>query len=288
MRITNVNKLPAGFVNACVSNHVRDDSHYSVTELLKGTCEIALSRVRGEEATQDVSDMVWAIFGSATHSILEQGAKEGTLAEHKMAYEILPGIYWTGICDLYDPETNTIEDFKTASVWKFKMKDFQDWRDQLRDYCCLLQLCDGIRCRHARIVALLKDHSKTEVQRDSQYPPLPCQTVEFDFTDEEIERRPVEVQDKIAAVSEAVRKLKTGGDIEPCSESERWARPSKFAVMKQGRKSAVRLLDSKEEAEKMAGELGKGYSVEHRPGFNTKCNGFCLYKEWCPLFKEGK
>lgn len=287
MKLTNVNNLPAGFVAACESHqHERGENLFSVTELLKGECEMSLSRVHGAEATQDVADMVWAIFGTATHSILEQGAKEGTLAEHKMRYEIMPGFFWTGICDLYDPSTQTVEDFKTASIWKFKMGDYQDWHDQLRDYCCLLELCDGIRCRHGRIIALLKDHSKTDASRDSQYPQLPCQTVEFNFSDEEIAARPDQVKAKILAVNDAVRRLRSGERITPCSEAERWAKPMKWAVMKEGRKSAVRLLDRQEEADVMASNLGKGHFVEQRPGVNTKCDNYCLYKAWCPLFKE--
>jgi hypothetical protein len=73
--------------------------------------------------------------------------------------------------------------------------------------------------------------------------------------------------------------------IPACSPEERWDRPSKYAVMKTGRKTAVRLLDEYKAAEEMAAELVSGHYVEHRPGESVKCQSFCLCREFCDYYQ---
>jgi len=56
--------------------------------------------------------------------------------------------------------------------------------------------------------------------------------------------------------------------------------------MKDGRKSAVRLYDSKEEAEKRAKNEGEKFYVEHRPGEDSKCLGYCSACEFCSHYRD--
>ena len=74
-------------------------------------------------------------------------------------------------------------------------------------------------------------------------------------------------------------------DIPPCTSEERWEKPTKFAVMKEGRKSAVRVLETQEDAEKLAGELGKNHSVQIRPGESTRCAEYCSAADYCNYYK---
>ncbi|MFR3452256.1 MAG: hypothetical protein ACLTSX_12620 [Collinsella sp.] len=75
MNLTNSLNLPRPFVSAAESDYKYTPKRYSVTALLKGTREAILQRRHDDEITQDVADMVWAVFGSAVHQIL-QNAKE--------------------------------------------------------------------------------------------------------------------------------------------------------------------------------------------------------------------
>ena len=54
--------------------------------------------------------------------------------------------------------------------------------------------------------------------------------------------------------------------IPECTEQERWAKKDVFAVKKEGRKTAVKLFDTQEEAEAKIAELGKGHYLEIRKG----------------------
>ena len=66
-----------------------------------------------------------------------------------------------------------------------------------------------------------------------------------------------------------------------CNEKERWQTESKYAAMKKGRKSALRLCDTEEEAKAIAG----CEYVEYRPGVNRKCEDYCNCKNFCPFYK---
>ena len=75
-------------------------------------------------------------------------------------------------------------------------------------------------------------------------------------------------------------------DIEPCSAEERWADDEKWAVMKNGRKTAIKLFDNSADADAMAGEMGNAYYVEHRPAISRKCGDYCACKEFCNFYKN--
>jgi hypothetical protein len=74
-------------------------------------------------------------------------------------------------------------------------------------------------------------------------------------------------------------------DIPPCSPDERWAKPTKYAVMKAGNKRAVRVMETMEEAEKLAADLGKNHYTETRPGESTRCMDYCSCCEFCNFFR---
>ena len=174
MIITNKLGLPQPFVSAVEKDYEYKEKRYSVTSLLKGTREAILQRRHDDEIEADVSDMVWAIFGTATHSILESAQESASqLKENKVEWELPNGYTLSGVFDLYDDETKTVTDYKTASVWKVKFgcgpdwkpkggaAEFEDWRTQTLIYCLMLRKI-GFDARRGQVVALLKDHSKTK------------------------------------------------------------------------------------------------------------------------------
>ncbi|MDD5833777.1 MAG: DUF2188 domain-containing protein, partial [Treponema berlinense] len=77
-------------------------------------------------------------------------------------------------------------------------------------------------------------------------------------------------------------------DIEPCTAEERWADPETYAVMKNGRKSAVRVFTTLIDAENCAGELGNSHYVETRPAVSRKCGKYCLCKDFCSFYRGNK
>ena len=70
-----------------------------------------------------------------------------------------------------------------------------------------------------------------------------------------------------------------------CTPEERFNSGDKFAVMKKGRKTALRVLDSMEDAKYWMAANGGDY-IETRRGEDRKCQDYCSVCEFCNYYKE--
>lgn len=283
MKITNRAGLPAPFVRMAESDYEAKPKRYSVTTLLKPVREILLKRRYDKEIEQDCSDMIWLLFGQAVHSILEKYADgESEFAEEFLTVKLENGYTISGIIDLYDMKRKAVVDYKTASAWKVIYKDFEDWRKQGLMYAWLLRK-NGLPCEKIEFYAILKDHSKTDAKFKPDYPKTPVQKVEFAVTDESIAEIDKFINDKIAEL--AKYEEAPDSELPLCSAEDRWNSGDKFAVMKKGRKNALRVLDSMEEAEAWKAENG-GDEIEVRKGTDKKCVDYCLCCTKCEYWQS--
>lgn len=281
MIVTNKMNLPEALVKAVTTRRHNEPGSLSATTLLNGTKQILLTDRHWDQLEDDVSDRFWAIFGTAVHALLEhEGTNEFT--EEKMSFD-MDGITITGRIDNYDMLAGTITDYKTASVWKIKFRNFEDWHQQGMIYAWLLNK-NQFRTRRCQFIAILKDHSKTDARREAGYPQGPVYVYEYAVTDQGLSAINTYIKDKIAEYKRC-RDL-ADDDIPPCSPEERWAKPTKYAVQKEGRKTAIRVMNTLEEAEKLAADLGKNHYVETRPGESVRCQGYCVCCEFCNFYRE--
>ena len=280
MKVTNRLHLPEAFVKAVSVERHNKSGCYSATTLNKGTKEIILQERHWDEFTVDAADSVWATFGTAVHAIMEK-YEDGNFHEEKFDIAVSKSRV-TGVVDSYDMERGIINDWKTASVYKIMKGDFPDWYKQGMTYAWLLKQ-NGLDVRRCRFIALLKDHSMTKAKTDHTYPQSPVFVYEFEVTPEELEQAGERIVAKVKAIEAA--ETQADDDIEPCTAEERWADGEKWAVMKNGRKTAVRVFDTEIDAENCAGELGNSHYVEHRPAVSRKCGDYCLCKDFCSFYK---
>jgi hypothetical protein len=282
MKITNKLGLPEAFVQMAQSDYKPTPKRYSATALLKGVREVILERRHGDEIEQDVSDMIWLLFGTAVHSILERQA-EGT-AEFKETYVEMPvgDCKVSGRFDLYDADTQTITDYKTCSVWKVVKKDYEDWRKQLLIYAAIMNYT-GFPVKHGQIVAMMKDHSKSKAKFDSTYPQLPVQVIKFDFSKADFDQINAFIAMRIGEIREA--ETLPDNELPICTPAERYNDGDKFAVMKKGRKTALRVLNSREEAEQWMQDNG-GDFIQYRAGEDKKCKDYCSACQFCNYYRE--
>lgn len=282
MKITNKLGLPQPFITLAEQDYDCADNEYRVTSLLKGVRETILERRHKDEIEQDVSNMVWMLFGTAVHGILEnQQEGKDELKEERIKVNIGDYIL-SGKFDLYNDETKTVTDYKTASVWKIIHGDYTDWHRQLLIYCYMLQKT-GFNACNGEIVAFLKDHSKSKAKFDKNYPQFPVQTVKFSFSDADFAECETWLNDKFAEIAKAE---KLSDDKLPlCTLKERFNNGDKFAVKKKGRKTALRILDSMEDAAEWMEKNG-GDSIELREGEDKKCIDYCSACEFCNYYKE--
>lgn len=284
MQLTNDLKLPQPFVDAVSSEYRYKDKRYSVTSILKGTREAILQRRHQNEITQDVADMIWLIFGTAVHSILENSKETDTqLKENWVSREMPNGYELSGIFDLYDDATGTVTDYKTATTWKVIYDEWDDYKKQLLCYCWILRGM-GFNAHRGEIVAMLKDHSKTKAKRERNYPKHPVYIKSFEFTDADFDNLEEWLFAKFREIEEAENL--PDDELPLCSPEERWAKPDTWAVKKIGNKRALKVHSSLENAEKHLEQLGDKYEIEYRPGADSKCEEYCSCCEWCSYWKE--
>jgi hypothetical protein len=278
MIITNSQNLPSAFVEMARSDYIFADNEYRVTSLLKGIRETILERRYHDKIEQDVADMIWLLFGTAVHSVLErQQERADEIKEERLKVPVGEYIL-SGQFDLYSGETLKITDYKTCSVWKVIFGDFEDWRRQLLIYSWMMKSI-GFPVKRAEAVALMKDHSKRDAKRKADYPKLPVKVVSFEFGEQDFQ----EIEEWLIAKFAEIKHAETLPDDELplCTPDERFNSGDKFAVMNKGRKTALRVLDSQDDAERWMAVNGKGDYIEVRPGEDKKCIDYCRVSAFC-------
>ena len=282
MKITNKLGLPQALVNMAKQEYECEENKYRVTSLLKGTREAILERRHQHEIEQDVSDMIWLLFGTAVHSVLEHHeVGEHEVKEHRLKVPIGDYIL-SGQFDLYNAKTKTVTDYKTCSVWKVIFSDYEDWNQQLLIYSYMLKT-KGYDVKQGEIIALMKDHSKAQAKRKKDYPKLPVKKLTFEFTEQDFLDIEEWLKEKFAEISE-VEKL-PDSELPLCTPEERFNSGDKFAVMKKGRKTALRVLDSHEDAMEWM-QNNSGDFIQIRPGEDKKCEDYCSACEFCNYYQE--
>lgn len=291
--ITNELNLPQPFVDAATSHHEYKPNRYSVTEVLGGTCEAVLKRRHAGEGEEDVADSVWRIFGTAVHKVLQEAeATESQLQENWLSVEIeglFPKYELSGVFDLYDDSTGTVTDYKTCSVWKLQVGDFDDWRRQTLMYCWMLQQA-GFDAWNGEVVAIMRDHSVRKAKTERDYPKHPVMRISWHFSDKDMREIEERIYDWFHFAH--MQEYRPDDELEPCSPEGRWHKPDKWAVKKKGRKTAVRVYESEKDARIRAMEENKKadsndlYYVEFREGEDTRCQSYCSVAQFCPYGRK--
>lgn len=280
MKLLNSMNLPQAFCNAVNLERHNEKGCFSATTLLKGTTSTILTDRHFDEIEVDVADCVWQIWGTAVHKIFEDSGIDG-LKEERFEVPVSHSKV-TGRVDLFDERNGILYDWKTASTFKITFNDFSDWKKQGLIYAWLMKQ-NGIEVKKCRFIALLKDHSKSKAKTDSSYPQLPVYNYEFEVTEEELAEIENFIKTRIAELEKA--ELIPDEELPPCSEEERWHQKGKVAVMKEGRKTAIKLFDTKEEAEQNMKTLGGTY-LEERKGCDRRCSEYCNCNTFCPYYKK--
>jgi len=282
MVINNRLNLPEAIVKAVSTElHNKSDKELSATTLLKGIKEIILERRHWKELTDDAADRIWAVWGEAVHALLQTESKD-EFAECDLSKNI-GDIVITGRIDNYNMEAGIITDYKTASVWKILVGDFEDWKMQGIIYSWLLSQ-NGFKIEKCRFIAILKDHSKSKAKYDSNYPQSPVFIYEFQVTKALLDEAEAFINKRIAEYLQ--NKDKADDDIPPCTDKERWASETTYAVMKTGNKKAVKVCSTAVEARQKSEQLGAAYYVQTRPGISKKCSDYCICKDHCNFYNN--
>lgn len=289
MEITNNYNLPEPLYRAICNDKYRHRGFISTTAIIDAPQIRCLKFKHKDELKEDAINMVWALFGSANHHIIELGAEgcDDYISELKLECESL-GKILSGTSDLYDKKTKTVYDYKVTSVWSIVFnQDHWQWEAQLNIYAYMMRQL-GYEVENIKIIAILKDWKQSEVERNystGTYPPKQIEEVDIKVYSDKAMRKYIDKRMQMHLDAEA-------GDIPECNEKERWARPSTYAVKDPKKKRALKVCDNEKDAEDHKDALiEKGRTdilVEVRKGINARCEGFCSVAPFCEQFKKLK
>ena len=281
MKLTNIHNIPETFVNVLKRpTYSKGKANLSATQLLNSPKIVALTKKFEDEIEQDVSDMVWSIFGTAIHGVLEHGKDDNHIVEERLHAEI-GGWKISGAVDLQivtGENTVSIRDYKTTSAWAV-MNEKIEWEQQLNIYAWLVEANKRVVVDSLGIVAIIRDWSRREAAKNEDYPQSPVKELPIKLWS--YEDRQNFIEDRLVAHSEAEFALDADEDLPDCTPEEMWEKPSVWAVRKVGNVRAKSLHNTEEEANAALEAAGKGFEIEYRPGERTRCANFCPVSNWC-------
>lgn len=249
--------------------------HFRVTELIRPIQQVVLQRHHYNDAEVDVMDIMNAFEGSATHEFLHKFGDVDALQEELVEVEVA-GYKLRGVPDYY--KNRKIADWKKCSVWSYiNRSNIKEWTDQLNFYAFMYESL-GFPVNSLEIIALFKDWSATKARFGDDYPKtrsvvVPLERYSLDKTREMLENR-------ITSLATHLKEYPTM-PLPQCTPEERWEKPTVYAVMKEGRKSAVKLHETEDAMLNHIRELGKKHYPEIRPGERTRCLDWCSAAPFC-------
>lgn len=272
--MTNKHNLPEPLLRA-VQAHEHKGGFLSASQTTKSVRQYWLEKRHASEIEEDVSEMIWALLGTACHYILHKADTAETLTEQYLSADIA-GEKVTGTADLY--HAGVITDYKVTSVWSVIYKSsFADWEAQLNMYAFLYRKA-GFPVNKLEIVTILRDWQKSKSHEDT-YPPIQVQSIDIPLWT--AEQQEAYLTECIARLQEHRQTVDV--DLPECTPAELWQEADKYAVMKKGRKSALRLLDSEAEAQAWMANNG-GDTIVKRTGKPKRCE-YCRARDFCNQYK---
>ena len=286
MKLTNKFDLPQTFINVIKRpTYTKGDSHISVTELLNSPQIVSLKHKHWDDLEQDASEMVWQLFGSAVHKVLEHGKDSHHVIEERL-YTKLDGWTLSGQMDLQEvePDGIIISDYKVTGAWAV-MNEKQDWHNQLNVYAWLIERCKNVPVKAAKIVAIVRDWTAREAQTKDGYPQSPVAVIDIPLWPSEA--REAYVKSRLSKHNDAYFALQLDDDMPECSSDEMWERPTTYALIKTGNVRAKSVHPTLEEANAAFTSLkdSKGYTVEVREGERVRCKSYCQVANFCKQYK---
>ena len=285
MKLTNKFNIPQTFVNVLERpTYTKGKAHLSVTQLINSPKIVALTQKFDADLEQDVSDMVWSIFGTAIHGVLEHGKDENHIVEERL-HATLDGWRISGAIDLQikDDAGLSIRDYKTTSAWGV-MNEKVEWEQQLNIYAWLVETVKKTPIIDIGIVAIIRDWSRRDAAKNENYPPAPVKEIPIRLWT--YEEQTTYIKHRIGLHSACEFAMETDEDLPPCTPDEMWERPTTWAIKKVGGVRAKSVHDTEESMLKALEIAGPAYEIEVRPGSRIRCESFCPVNTYCQQWRD--
>ncbi|MEQ1665890.1 MAG: hypothetical protein ABL927_10995 [Bdellovibrionales bacterium] len=277
MIFTNKHNLPDGIVNAVKNDsYTKGESDYSATGLLKPARQSALQSQHHDEIEEDVSDRIWSLLGQSIHTICERG-NVSDLVE-KRFFAKFGNKTVSAQIDSLGMKSGILTDYKTTTVYKAKPNQAADpdWTAQLNIQLELMRR-NGLDASQLQIIAILRDWSKNKARQEENYAPLNVAVIPIEMWPREKTVAFIEMR---IALHEAAK-----SNLPECSDDERWAKPSVFAVVK-GKRAINGGVQFSEDAAQSLCAKNPGTRVEFRQGESMRCELYCSVNKFCSQYQK--
>jgi hypothetical protein len=284
MKITNKFNLPDAIMRlAQKPSYSKGAAHLSVTEMMNSPQISIMRRKYDDQIEVDVSTLVFSMYGTAFHNMLEKHPGPNDIVEERL-YAEFDGWHISGAIDVQTVTEAGIEitDWKTVGVWAVQNPK-PEWEQQLNVYAWLVEYLKATPVTKLSIVAILKDFKQQEADTRANYPASSIITIDIPLWS--MERREEYIRERIHAHSEARFAEETGAVLPPCTSEEMWEKETVYALKKDKAVRAKSLHASMEEAEAALEEAGKGFYIETRPGERTRCKSYCQVSKFCKQYQ---
>ena len=279
MKLTNLYGIPEAF-QRFEEAHPYDPgpANISVTSLIDSPQIRRLRREHAEDISEDVSDRIYAILGTAVHAILEDGAAPDQIVEERLFAEF-SGQMISGQIDLQTPRKNgdrVLSDYKTASAAtvQFNPEGKDAWVKQLNCYAAIAR-ANGIGVQGLEVVAVLRDWTKSRASRSVAYPQHPVVTI------------PIEMWTTHKCVDFINRRLSLhADDAAECTPEDRWSRGGKVKAFEHNldgtlRKRATRVFPTMTDAQMWSLSQSKDIELIAEDTTFTRCEQYCAVAPFC-------
>ena len=296
MKITNRSNLPKVIERAVINDpYDSSGSNISTTRLIAPPRIRVLEMRNWDLIEDDVSNRIFSLLGQSVHHILERSKLKVDLAERRLFYKddkITNGWTLSGQFDLLSRQGD-LTDFKVTSAWAAfdaltNGKD--EWENQLNvlDFLCrknqktLTRYKKEVKVKSLNIMAILRDWSKLKVMQSDNYPRKQVVMIPIRRWSEEEQENYVQARIKLHQDAEKSDQLPL------CTAKERWRKEDSYALMLDNRKTAKRVLPTREEMDKYMTEHkyveGQGCRVVFRAGEDIRCQHYCSVNQFCSHF----
>jgi hypothetical protein len=283
-QINDLGYLPE-YVEAAKSYLLKQDpTRMPVTDLINSPQIRRLFIEKFEDIVTNISDYQDLMIGSAWHKFLEPYTLKcgGKIPKWELPFEnyILVGIGDAVYDELVTYKGNVIIDHKLVKAHalcdSYRGSNLKKWNRQLQVYAYLQYKCDKILADKLLLAAHIKDYNSHKQAQNKDLTPK-FKIYEF----------PVQPIEKIEAYIKERIKLHNDTTY-TCNDEDKRVKVESFAVMKEGRKSALRVLKSSEEAQSwiLNNNWQDGYkcgkiTIQRRKSEPKWCLDFCKCRSVC-------
>ena len=296
MKITNRSNLPKVIERAVINDpYDSSGSNISTTRLIAPPRIRVLEMRNWDLIEDDVSNRIFSLLGQSVHHILERSKLKVDLAERRLFYKddkITNGWTLSGQFDLLSRQGD-LTDFKVTSAFaalQALTNGKDEWENQLNvlDFLCrknqktLTRYKKEVKVKSLNIMAILRDWSKLKVMQSDNYPRKQVVMIPIRRWSEEEQNNYIQARIKLHQDAEKT------DDLPLCTAKERWRKEDSHALMLDNRKTAKRVLPTRQEMDQYMKDNkfveGQGCKVVFRAGQDVRCQHYCSVNQFCSHF----